>query len=115
MQAFAAAVQAVLRSQSLALQQLPQAVPQRRQAESLESLELRAGLSHGAGLFHGVESLREAEALHRAEPLHRAGLMHSKLFAGQAGQAQTALPAMTVLEVAVHTEKLQVMCQHALP
>ncbi len=68
MQAFTAAVQSVLRGQTCALQQLPEAVQQRRMAEQ----------------------------------------SHSSMAAGRRTERQQSLPAATVLEVVLHTEKLQV-------
>ena len=67
-QAFAAAVQTVLRSQTSALNQLPAAVQQRRQAET------HAGTT---GNHEGSHSL--------------------------------LMPSMTVLEVVLHTRRLQVV------
>ena len=71
LQAFTAAVQSVLRGQTCALQQLPEAVKQRRTAEQ----------------------------------------SHSSMAAGRRTESQQGLPAVTVLEVVLHTEKLQVMLQ----
>lgn len=69
LQAFTAAVQSVLRGQTCALQQLPEAVNQRRLAEH----------------------------------------SHSSTAAGRRTASQQDLPAVTVLEVVLHTEKLQVI------
>ena len=74
LQAFTAAVQNVLRGQTCALQQLPEAVKQRRMAEQ----------------------------------------SHSSMAAGrrtERTESEQGLPAVTVLEVVLHTEKLQVMLQ----
>jgi len=71
LQAFTAAVQSVLRGQTCALQQLPEAVKQRRMAEQ----------------------------------------SHNSMAAGRRAESQQSLPAVTVLEVVLHTEKLQVMLQ----
>lgn len=71
LQAFTAAVQSVLRGQTCALQQLPEAVKQRRMAEQ----------------------------------------SHSSMAAGRRTESEQGLPAVTVLEVVLHTEKLQVMLQ----
>ncbi len=72
LQAFTAAVQSVLRGQTCPLQQLPEAVKQRRMAEQ----------------------------------------SHNSMAAGRRTESQQSLPAVTVLEVVLHTEKLQVMLQH---
>ncbi|KAA6421892.1 MAG: hypothetical protein FRX49_08211, partial [Trebouxia sp. A1-2] len=69
LQAFTAAVQSVLRGQTCALQQLPEAVNQRRLAEH----------------------------------------SHSSTAAGRRTASQQDLPAVTVLEVVLHTEKLQAL------
>ncbi len=71
LQAFTAAVQSVLRGHTCALQQLPEAVQQRRMAEQ----------------------------------------SHSSMAVGRRTESQQSLPAVTVLEVVLHTEKLQVMLQ----
>ena len=71
LQAFTAAVQSVLRGQTCALQQLPEAVKQRRMAEQ----------------------------------------SHSSSAAGRRTESQQGLPAMTVLEVVLHTDRLQVTLQ----
>ena len=70
MQAFTAAIQLVLRSQTLALNQLPTAVKQRHEAEA------------------GADSSNDAK---------RTGI--------------NAAPPITVLEVVLHTQRLQVRQQ----
>lgn len=68
MQAFSAAVQTILHGQSCALQQLPEAVKQRRTAEQSDGIQAAAGVKQSPGP-----------------------------------------PAVTVLEVVLHTQKLQVI------
>ena len=70
LQAFSAAVQTILHGQTCALQQLPEAVTQRRLAEQSDSIKAAAGVKQ------------------RSRP---------------------GPPAVTVLEVVLHTQKLQVI------
>ena len=69
-QAFSAAVQTILHGQTCALQQLPEAVKQRRTAEQSNSIQAAAGVKQRSG---------------------------------------PGPPAVTVPEVALHTQKLQVI------
>ena len=71
MQAFAAAVQTILRRQTSSLQQLSEAVKQRRKAHPQQ--------------------------------------MHSSLAKEESCHIQELQPAMSLLEVVLHTERLQVM------
>ena len=128
LQAFTAAVQSVLRGQTCAWQQLPEAVKQNNShvcfCVSTEPQNVILTIVWLSKLLHVMQAFTAAvqsvlrgqtcawQQLPEAVKQRRtAEHSHSSMAAGRRTESQQGLPAVTVLEVVLHTEKLQVMLQ----